>query len=280
MHLPVDWQPSRQTGDIAEQMFVLHGPSGPVPGVLWMPRGTADRPPLVLVGHGGSSHKRGDRVLSLARWFAQHAGIASLAIDGPYHGARAPRHPHGENYQTRIATEGASRVLDRMVTDWLAALDVVSAHQAVDADNVGYLGLSMGTRYGLPTAAALAGRLRCAVFGKFGLEQTSELHPAMDTTPRITADAPKILAPTLFHMQWNDDRFTRAGQLALFDLLGSPDKQLLAFTGPHNQTHPHAIRAWQTFTAEHLTGRESDSPRHDGVNFRRRQSATPGRVHG
>ncbi|SOD72893.1 dienelactone hydrolase [Jatrophihabitans sp. GAS493] len=242
--------PHTSRTEVAEQEFVLHCPSGPVPGVLWTPRHVAALAPVVLLGHGGSSHKRSNRILSLADWFTR-AGIASLAIDGPFHGDRAGG-TRKESYQMRIAAEGANHVLDRMVAEWLATLEAVTTNFPIDATRIGYLGLSMGTRYGLPTAAALGTRVRCAVFGKFGLERTKHLAPALDTTARIAADAPKISAPTLFHMQWNDELFTRKGQLELFDRLSSPDKRLIAFTGQHNQTTASAPSTWQTFIAEHL----------------------------
>jgi fermentation-respiration switch protein FrsA (DUF1100 family) len=66
-------------------------------------------------------------------------------------------------------------------------------------------------------------------------------------------DARRVTAPTLFHVQWHDEVFPRDGQLALFDLLGSPDKQLIAYPGSHTETKPAAIALWRDFIAGHLT---------------------------
>jgi hypothetical protein len=44
------------------------------------------------------------------------------------------------------------------------------------------------------------------------------------------------------------------GQLALFELLGSPDKELIGYGGRHGETKPQAIARWREFIAGHLTG--------------------------
>jgi len=111
----------------------------------------------------------------------------------------------------------------------------------------------MGTRYGLPLAAALGDRMRCAVFGKFGLWQSTVLPPTLDTTHATGEAVGQISARTLFHVQWDDEVFPRDGQFALFDLLASDDKRLIAYPGPHADAHPDAVAAWRTFLAAGLT---------------------------
>ncbi|MEV6110609.1 dienelactone hydrolase family protein [Streptomyces sp. NPDC051940] len=235
--------------------FLLPRASAPLPAALWLPPGNAvrpPRPPLVLLGHGGSGHKTSARIQDLARWFTTHAGCAALAIDGPHHGERVPAPLPPAVYQARIAEEGIEAVLDRMTDDWLAAIDAVSDAGRADGGRVAYLGLSMGARFGIPLAAALGDRLRCAVLGKFGVRLGPALHPGLDAPERVTADARRITAPVLFHIQWDDELFPRAGQLALFDALGSQDKELIAYTGPHDETRPTAIATWRDFISRHL----------------------------
>src|SRR5215468_9443644 len=75
-------------GGVTEYRFDLERETGIVPGILWTPT-QQDRPvPLVLMGHGGSGHKRADRQLLLGQRFAGVAQMAAVAIDGPFHGDR------------------------------------------------------------------------------------------------------------------------------------------------------------------------------------------------
>ena len=237
-------------GGVTEQRFDLVRSTGTVPGILWTPTSQQRPAPLVLMGHGGSGHKRADRQLLLGRRFAGESQIAAVAIDGPFHGDRvtAPLEPH--QYQERMAAMGVDKVTDGVLDDWRATLDALCQLDTIDAERIAYIGFSLGTRFGLPFVAAAGSRLRCAVLGKNGMRAS----PALNMAARFTKDTPRITVPVLLHVQWDDELFPREGQFELFDLLGSQDKRLIAFPGPHGAAAPAAIEAWCEFIMHHLAG--------------------------
>jgi dienelactone hydrolase len=241
-------------GGVTERRFTLERESGIVPGIMWTPAQHDHSLPLVLMGHGGSGHKRADRLLLLGRRFAGVSQMASVAIDGPYHGDRVPAQLDRRQYQEMMAAVGVDKVTDGMVDDWSATLEALCQLDSINANRVAYMGFSMGTRFGLPYVAAAGGRLRCAVLGKNGMRQASPGSAATNMAPRFKQDAPNIKMPVLFHVQWDDELFTRDGQFELFDLLGAPDKRLIAFPGPHGTAVPAAVDAWCGFVAQHLAG--------------------------
>ena len=239
---------------VMERRFDLVRETGIVPGILWAPVPQNRPVPLVLMGHGGSGHKRADRQLLLGRRFAGEAHMAAVSIDGPLHGDRVPEPLDRRQYQERMAAMGVDKVTDGMVYDWRATLDALSDLDTIDANRIAYMGFSMGTRFGLPYVAAAGDRLRCAVLGKNGLRQTSAMPTAVNMAQRFKQDAPTINVPVLFHVQWDDELFPRDGQFELFDIIGAQDKRLIAFPGPHGAAAPAAIEAWCAFVAHHLAG--------------------------
>ncbi len=244
----LEWRGEEAGGGWTERSFLLRRPGGAVPGVVWSPAGAA-RVPAALLGHGGSGHKRVPRHQRMGRWLAATAGVAAVAVDGPYHGDRVPAPLAAAVYQPLVAADGVERVTARMTGDWLAVVAALAGAGLVDDGRLSVFGMSMGARFGLPLAAALGPRLRCAVLGKFGLRETPPVHPGLCAPALTIAAARAVTAPVLFHVQWDDALFSRDGQFELFAALASPDKRLTARPGPHDQTRPEDEAAWQEYIA-------------------------------
>ena len=85
----------------------------------------------------------------------------------------------------------------------------------------------MGTIYGAPFVAAEP-RISVAVLGLMGLVSEPTHYK-----PIIEAATKAITCPVLFVWQLEDELFSRAECLAMFDALGSQDKRLHANPGLH-----------------------------------------------
>lgn len=217
-------QTEPNSGLIHQRSFTSNAAGRSVPVNAWLPDCKLPRP-LVLVGHGGSGHKRSQMVLDIVQRLVTDAKFVVAAIDGPVHGDR--RNDKAEPSVTRdefraLWERGGS--VEAVVDDWKAALDDLCSWDQVDASAVGYYGLSMGTAYGLPLVATEP-RIRAAVFGMWGTSRVN--------SERLLTDAQQVQSPALFVMQWDDPLFTREGQLGLFDKLASIDKQLRIYPGGH-----------------------------------------------
>jgi dienelactone hydrolase len=231
------------------QVLTVNRAGHVVPSVLWRPS-SQGRPPVVLVAHGGSGYKTDEFIIRMAGQLRPR-GIAVLAIDAPFHGDRSVPGDGQRSYLDHMASQGMTEVCEETCADWVVALDAASGH-AVDTTRVGFIGLSMGSNFGIPLCAQLGDRLRCAVVGKLGLVVAGGYPSIVAASDAVTGAAQRLTAPVLMHMQWDDEVFTRDGQLALFDLIGSSDKTLHARPGPHGFTHPEDEQSWVSFVARHL----------------------------
>src|SRR2546421_11274941 len=92
---------------VVERRFDLKVESEVVPGIIWQPEEEGPRT-TVLIGHGGTQHKRTPNVLGLARRFVRHLGYAAVAIDAPGHGERVTDEKAADearrNLEARIAS--------------------------------------------------------------------------------------------------------------------------------------------------------------------------------
>ena len=234
---------------VTERRFELRVGDASVPGILWTPEGAEGPRPLVLIGHGGTQHKRIDNVLALARSLVRHRGYAAVAIDAPNHGGRGT--PQGmEEFRRRIVS-GRFTVEQRLeleasanraVKEWTATLDAVEQLPEVGRGAVGYWGLSMGTSIGVRFIASEP-RIKCAVLGLFGLRA------GPDTLDRAARD---VTVPLLFLFQLNDELVPLESGLMLFMAFGSETKTMHLNPGGHVQVPPFERVDYETFFTRHL----------------------------
>ena len=218
-----------------------------VPALVWLPAEGAGPRPIVLVGHGAGGHKAAPIVARTAS-LVTALGLAALSIDCPHHGDRTPPDEVGltaAQRRERLGLDGwrdrNARAVPQAVADWRAALDVAQSLDEVGTGPAGYLGLSLGARFGLPLVAAEP-RIAAAVLGLFGSAETG---PVADAALQITV-------PVLFLLQWHDELYPRDGGLTLFDLLGSADKTLHASPGRHLEFPPAELPEAAQFLCRQL----------------------------
>lgn len=240
----MQWSGTTETGDgVTCREFTLQVQGRRVPGALWTPAAAARKCPLVLVGHGGSGHKKSPLVLDVALPLAGRHGIAVAAIDGPVHGARRAQFAEGLPVRDEfLALWKAGGSVDPMIADWRATIDALCGLPDIDAGAIAWKGISMGTAYGLPLLAAEP-RIRAAVLGMWGL--------SFPNSERLAADAPKVGCGVLFQQKWDDELFTRESQIELFDRLGTRDKRLTVYMGGHKNPEGEQLQDILDF----LTGR-------------------------
>jgi dienelactone hydrolase len=238
--------------------FTVRRPEGDVPAVLWLPERPAERRPLVLVSHGGTMHKESRSIARLGNRLAGDLGYAALAIDLPYHGERTPADERGlsslerrEHVGLKVLRERNLLATGNAVADWRAAIDAAQELDTASHGPVGYVGLSLGTRFGVPLAAAEP-RIAVAVFGLFGC-------PAAETDSAFADAARRITIPVLYLQQWDDELYPRDVGLALFGLLASQDKTLHGNPGGHFQVPRNEDDDVVRFLRRHL-GDQSPNP--------------------
>lgn len=244
---------------VVEQRLELEVGTEMVPGIRWLPEGAAPKA-TILIGHGGTQHKRVPNVLGLARRFVRHLGYGAIALDAPGHGDRVTDPEAAERrrsaLQDRIAggpgreprgfsQEEASEWVERTrrgVAEWRALIDDLDAQGG--SGPYGYWGVSMGTAIGLPFVAAEP-RISAAVLGLAGLGG----RPGAEDFERAARD---LRVPVLFVFQWDDELMSRESGLTLFDAIGSEEKTMHINPGGHVEIPLFERDAYEEFFARHL----------------------------
>ncbi len=237
---------SQTTSDgVSERTFALDD----IPGVLWSPAGATGSRPLVLLGHGGGQDKKAPGVVARARRYVTACGFAAAAIDAPGFGDRPMTEQDaqfiaeireqiaaGEPVGPRIARHHAEHT-PQAVAEWRAVLTALLKLDGIGGP-VGFWGVSMGSVFGIPLAAAEP-RITAAVFGLASHET-------------LAAAAAQITIPVEFLLQWDDELVPRESGLALFDAFASREKTLHANPGRHAAVPRFEVESSQRFFARHL----------------------------
>jgi dienelactone hydrolase len=248
---------------VSERLFELDVHGERIPGALWTPVDAAGPRPLVLMGHGGSQHKKVETLLARARRYVRHFGYAVAAIDAPGHGDRTTAEEAAkrvEAIQRRIAErrvadpevvrEMSARAV-KAVPEWQATLDALQKVDVIGTDGpVGYWGVSMGTSIGVPFVSSEP-RITAAVLGLNGLTHGNE---AMAEAAR------KITIPVEFVLQSDDELVSRDAGFSLFDALGSTEKTLHLNPGGHVGIPIFERDSWERFFIRHLGVAKDHTP--------------------
>ena len=258
----VDFTDVRTEDGVVRRSFELTVAAERVPAVLWTPEGASGPRPLVLMGHGGSQHKKTPGIRTRAAQYARRLGYATLAIDAPGHGDRISREDaeaFARDVGARVTGQAAPgwtperlrQMAERTaqaVPEWKAALDAVQTLDEIGADGpVGYWGVSMGTAIGVPFVAEEP-RITCAVFGLAGLRPDAAA---------FAAAAAKITIPVEFVFQWEDAVAPREHGVALFDAFGSKEKTMHINPGGHMEIPTFEGASWERFFQRHLSGEKA-----------------------
>ena len=104
----------------------------------------------------------------------------------------------------------------------------------------------MGTGYGLPLLSTDV-RIDAAAIGLWGMNFSGSEH--------LIGYAKSIRCPVWFTQQWDDQTFDREGTFALFDAIGSMDKRLVAYPGPHRELEGERLEDAVAFLQKRLLRR-------------------------
>jgi dienelactone hydrolase len=253
----MDFTDIRSEAGVTRRSFSVAAAGESVPAVIWAPEGAAGPRPLVLMGHGGSQHKKTPGISARARQYAQRHGWATLAIDAPGHGDRISRQEAvalmrevGARVRGETPADFSPERMRAMgersrkaIPEWKAALDAAQGFEFVGGSGpVGYWGVSMGTAIGVPFVAQEP-RITAAVFGLGGLRAG-----AAD----MEAAAKAITIPVEFVFQWEDAVAPREAGLALFNAFGSAEKTMHINPGGHMDIPAFETASWDRFFLRHL----------------------------
>lgn len=245
---------------VMQRDFSVEADGQSVPCVLWAPADARGPRNLIVMGHGGSQHKKTENIRVRALDYARRLGWATVVADAPDHGDRISREDAARLARevgarvTGQATEAPSDMAKRFsqmekrsrqaAAEWKVMLDAVQQLDFIGENQpVGYWGVSMGTAFGVPFVAAEP-RISCAVFGLAGLRAG---------TTYLEEAAGRVTVPVQFVFQWDDAVASREGGIDLFNAFASKEKTMHINPGGHMDIPNFERTAWYEFFTRHMS---------------------------
>ena len=222
---------------------------GELTGALWSAADAAGPAPLVLLGHGGGTHRTAPAMVGRARRLVVDGGLVAASLDAPGHGGR-PRTAYDEReidamQRAMEAGEPVGPIVvryngvlaEQSVPEWRTVLDALLLLPEIDGP-VGYFGINLGTAIGVPLIVAEP-RIRAAVLGQFWPDTLVPL-------------ARRITIPIELDLQWDDEHIDRQAGLELFDAFASAEKTLHVNAGRHKELPRFEADSAVRFFVRHL----------------------------
>lgn len=144
-------QRESQTDQYTRYRVEFDGISGDrVPAFLYIPNGEEKPRPAVLLQYGSGGNKSTFYIVAMGEQFAAR-GFVVLTIDVPNRGERRNRDKSGQSLWTALLA--SSGVLQQTMGDYSRAVDYLASRPEVDAERIGYAGISLGAITGIPFVA-------------------------------------------------------------------------------------------------------------------------------
>jgi len=81
----------KEIDGVVQRDFGIEVGGEQLPCVIWAPKGAKGPRNLIVMGHGGSQHKKTEGIRSRAVEYAQRLGWVTAVADAPGHGDRISR---------------------------------------------------------------------------------------------------------------------------------------------------------------------------------------------
>ena len=225
---------------------LVHG-SERVPATFLVPRGAGPAPAALLL-HGFSSSK--ERMAQSVGRALQQRGVASLALDLPFHGERDGGRD-AVPYRNPLALVAA---WTSAVREARAAVAWLAAQQEVDAERIGVLGYSLGGFLALMTASEEPLLKVVALAAAGDLPDTTPYLALVRRAVDPLRAARRLKGRPLLLVNGRRDTTTRPAQAERLFAHAEEPKELRWYEGGH-WPPPSAIEDAAAWTAERLRAR-------------------------